>query len=99
MKAQVCRTPGLIDSKPLIFEDVDRPPINSTELLLQVHACGVCHTDLHVVEGELPHTRFPIIPGHEVVGEVVEIGSRVKKFEKGSKLTSEKEAISVDFCR
>ncbi|OLS14290.1 MAG: zinc-binding alcohol dehydrogenase, partial [Promethearchaeota archaeon CR_4] len=68
------------------LEEVDRPSITSTELLVQVHACGVCHTDLHVVEGELPHTKLPIIPGHEIVGKIVELGEKTKKLTKGDRV-------------
>ncbi len=86
MKAQVCREPGPIASNPLILEDVKRPVISPRDLLVRVLTCGVCHTDLHVVEGELPNTKFPIIPGHQVVGEIVEMGQRVKKFSKGDRV-------------
>jgi propanol-preferring alcohol dehydrogenase len=86
MKAQVCHKPGPMESNPLTLEDIDRPAISPTELLVRVRACGVCHTDLHVVEGDLPLTRFPIIPGHEVVGEVVELGAHVKKFQNGDRV-------------
>ncbi len=86
MKAQVCHKPGPIDSNPLGIEDVKRPVIKPTEILVHGYACGVCQTDLHVVEGTLPNTKFPIIPGHQIVGEVVEIGNRVKKFSKGDRV-------------
>ncbi len=82
MKAQVCHKPGPIESNPLNFEEINRPQVNATELLVKVRTCGVCHTDLHVVEGELPNTKFPIIPGHQIVGDIVEMGHRVKRFSK-----------------
>ena len=82
----MCYKPGPIESNPLTLEEVERPSLSSMELLVQVQTCGVCHTDLHVVEGDLPLTRFPIIPGHEVVGNVVEIGSRVRKFKIGDRV-------------
>ncbi|BBZ23007.1 alcohol dehydrogenase [Mycolicibacter hiberniae] len=67
--------PGPIDSKPLERVSTAVPRPQPSELLLAVHACGVCRTDLHVAEGDLPVHRRGVIPGHEVVGEVVEVGA------------------------
>ena len=53
----------------------------SGEVLLKIHACGVCRTDLHVVDGELPHPKLPLVPGHEVIGTVVAIGEAVDHFQ------------------
>lgn len=81
MKAAVLTTPAPISQAPLKIEDVPIPePSESTEIagtgnaghvLLRVRACGVCRTDLHIVEGELPPRNPRIIPGHQIVGEVV----------------------------
>lgn len=60
--------------QPLKLKEVPRPHPGKGQLLLKVHACGVCRTDLHVVDGELPDPILPIIPGHQVVGTVVENG-------------------------
>jgi len=84
MKAAVLFAPAPIAQRPLRIEDVPRPALNPGHMLLKVRACGVCRTDLHIVEGELP-VRLPhVIPGHQIVGEVVEgatpelvMGSRV----------------------
>lgn len=73
---QVCR-PGPIPSRPLERVTVDVPRPDPAELLVAVLACGVCRTDLHVTEGDLPIHRERVTPGHEVVGEVVEVGSDV----------------------
>ncbi len=70
MKAAVLATPGQIDSKPLHIEEKSIPEITSGYVLLKVHACGVCRTDLHIVEGELPVRTPDIIPGHQIVGVV-----------------------------
>ncbi len=71
MKAAVLTTPCPISQSPLRIEDVPTPEPKSGHVLLRVLACGVCRTDLHIVEGELP-PRYPrIIPGHQIVGEVV----------------------------
>jgi len=59
---------------PLALVERDRPRPGPHEVLIRVHACGVCRTDLHVVDGELPGIQHPIVPGHEIVGEVIERG-------------------------
>ena len=56
------------------------------QILLRVEACGVCRTDLHLIDGELPHPRMPIIPGHEIVGRVVAAGREVRGFEAGQRV-------------
>jgi propanol-preferring alcohol dehydrogenase len=67
--------------QPLVLEDVPRPIPQEGEVLLQVEACGVCHSDLHLIRGDWPAfaklVKRPLIPGHEVVGKVVEIGKAV----------------------
>ncbi|MDP7724782.1 zinc-binding alcohol dehydrogenase family protein [Mycobacterium sp. TY814] len=75
MTAWRVRQPGPMQSKPLerVTTEVPRPA--PSELLVAVSACGVCRTDLHVTEGDLPVHRNRVTPGHEVVGEVVEVGS------------------------
>lgn len=59
---------------PLVFRELQTPEPGPEEVLLRVEACGVCRTDLHVVDGELPNLRVPLIPGHEVVGIVEKLG-------------------------
>jgi len=71
MKAAVLHSSGKIGNRPLQIEDAARPEPASGQVLLRVLACGVCRTDLHIVEGELPSLRLPLIPGHQIVGEVV----------------------------
>jgi alcohol dehydrogenase, propanol-preferring len=71
MKAAVLTTPAPISQSPLRIEDVPAPQPKSGHVLLRVLACGVCRTDLHIVEGELPPRNPRIIPGHQIVGEVV----------------------------
>jgi propanol-preferring alcohol dehydrogenase len=75
MTAWRVRRPGPVSTHPLERVAVDRPHPGPGELLVAVRACGVCRTDLHVAEGDLPVHREHVIPGHEVVGEVVEIGA------------------------
>src|SRR5436853_5887868 len=56
------------------------------ELLIKVRACGVCRTDLHVVDGELPDVEVPLIPGHEIVGIVEQVGDGVDEFQVGDRV-------------
>ena len=72
MKAAVLATPRPIAERPLQIIDVADPRVRSGHVLLRVRACGVCRTDLHIVEGELPQKQLRIIPGHQIVGEVVD---------------------------
>jgi propanol-preferring alcohol dehydrogenase len=71
MRAAVLRVPAPVSQLPLRMEDVPIPEPGADQVLLRVKACGVCRTDLHVVEGELPPPGGPRIPGHQIVGEVV----------------------------
>jgi propanol-preferring alcohol dehydrogenase len=70
----------------LSLEDVQAAVLNEHQLRLQVLACGVCRTDLHLLDGELPQALYPITPGHEIVGRVVEAGSRVTQFRVGDRV-------------
>jgi propanol-preferring alcohol dehydrogenase len=78
MNAWRVREPGPMKSQPLERIEVDVPAPGPGELLVAVRSCGVCRTDLHVTEGDLPVHRPGVIPGHEVVGEVVEFGPRTQ---------------------
>jgi len=76
MKAAVIEARGPVESNPLAIRDVPVPEPRAGEILVRVRACGVCRTDLHVIEGELPVRKSPLIPGHQVVGVVEKGGSR-----------------------
>lgn len=76
MQAMVLRRPG----EGLILEERSRPEPGPGQVLVRVHACGVCRTDLHVVDGELTEPHLPIIPGHEIVGAVAALGEGVENF-------------------
>ena len=71
---------------PLAFEERPVPAPGGNEILVRVEACGVCRTDLHVIDGELAYPRYPIIPGHEVVGRVEQVGSAVERFKLGERV-------------
>ncbi len=62
------------------------PELTPTQLLIRVRACGVCRTDLHLLDGELPQARYPVTPGHEIVGRIVERGSAVTEFGNGDRV-------------
>ena len=86
MKAAVLRQ----FKSPLAIEDVPRPLLEANEVLLQVEACGVCHSDLHVADGDWPQfasiTKMPLILGHEIAGKVVEKGDAVREFQIGDRV-------------
>jgi propanol-preferring alcohol dehydrogenase len=71
MRAARLHRPAPIETRPLVLEEAPDPEPAAGEVLVRVRLCGVCRTDLHVVEGELSPRRLPVIPGHQVVGEVV----------------------------
>ena len=72
--------------EPLRDAEVPEPKPGPEQVLLRVHACAVCRTDLHVVDGELPDPRLPLIPGHQIVGAVEEVGGRVDRFAVGDRV-------------
>ncbi|HWF90687.1 MAG TPA: zinc-dependent alcohol dehydrogenase family protein [Terriglobales bacterium] len=72
MKALILNSPQKISKRLLYMEEVPRPEPAAGQVLLRVRACGVCRTDLHIVEGDLPPRREALIPGHQIVGEVVQ---------------------------
>ncbi|WP_417507479.1 alcohol dehydrogenase AdhP [Marinomonas gallaica] len=83
MKAAVANTFGSI----LTIEDVQKPTIEPHQILVKIHACGVCHTDLHACHGDWPvKPTLPLIPGHEGVGEIVELGSAVTHLSLGDRV-------------
>ncbi|UYO40095.1 zinc-dependent alcohol dehydrogenase family protein [Rhodopseudomonas palustris] len=82
MDAMVLTAPGT----PLQWQSRDTPQPGDGEVLVTVSACGVCRTDLHVVDGELPNIRYPIIPGHEIVGRVAAIGAGVTSHQIGDRV-------------
>lgn len=84
MKAALLKSPADVFKHPLSIEQIQKPRPGAGQVLLRVRACGVCRTDLHIVEGELPPVREPVVPGHQIVGDIVEgatnehpLGSRV----------------------
>jgi propanol-preferring alcohol dehydrogenase len=82
MKAMVLSQFGPVEEKPLKLQEVEQPVPGPGEILLKINYCGVCHTDLHTVEGELTGVNLPRIPGHQVVGTVEKIGEGVTLFQR-----------------
>ncbi|MGA7922662.1 MAG: zinc-dependent alcohol dehydrogenase family protein [Thermoplasmata archaeon] len=83
MKAMVLHEPSGIQSHPLRLEDVDIPEPTEGEVLVHIERCGVCRTDLHVVEGDLVPKLPAVIPGHEIVGKIDRVGRDVRTFTEG----------------
>lgn len=86
MKAMVLGRPGAIESEPLHACEEPRPDPGPGEIRVRVAACGICRTDLHVVEGELPPQRERVIPGHQVVGRVDRCGEGARRFREGDRV-------------
>jgi alcohol dehydrogenase, propanol-preferring len=82
MRAMVLKAVGA----PLEPVDLPLPKPGSGQVLVRVHACGVCRTDLHVVDGELAEPKLPLVPGHEIVGVVSETGEAVERFHRGDRV-------------
>lgn len=85
MKALILEKPGVINSNPLKPAEVLVPDLADNEILIKVSACGICHTDLHVIEGELRGGKLPVIPGHQIAGRVVKIAKGVTRFKEGDR--------------
>ena len=82
MQAMVLEQPG----EPLVLREVPTPVAGEGQILIRVAACGVCRTDLHIVDGELTKPKLPLILGHEIVGRVVEVGDGVEGFPLGDRV-------------
>jgi len=86
MKAMVLGRPAPVESHPLRLEEVPTPDPQEGEILIRVEKCGVCRTDLHVVEGDLAPQLPTVIPGHEVVGSVARVGRQVRSVAEGARV-------------
>src|ERR1041385_1345480 len=86
MQAELLKVPADVSTNPLANVDFPQPVPAAGHIRVKVNVCAVCHTDLHVVEGELPNIALPVIPGHQIVGRVVECGESVTRFKVGSRV-------------
>ena len=84
MRACFLRTPAKVETNPLEYGEYPEPEPGDGEVLVRVKVCGVCRTDLHVIEGELPPKVSPVIPGHQVVGVIEKLGPGAKRFLVGT---------------
>jgi alcohol dehydrogenase, propanol-preferring len=82
MRAMVLEKPR----QPLVLRDVPKPNPKAGQLLVRVSACAICRTDLHIVDGELPDSKLPLILGHQIVGRIEQIGDQVDRFSVGERV-------------
>mgnify|MGYP001064612583 CR=1 FL=1 len=102
MKACLLRSVAPVEDNPLEFAEVPTPKAKGDEVVVRVHACGVCRTDLHVVEGELPPRKLPIVPGHQVVGTIEQVGPLATRFPVGTRVGVawlHRTCGTCEFCR
>lgn len=102
MKASLLRAAAAVETNPLEWSEVPTPTLGGDEVLVRVHACGVCRTDLHVVEGELPPGKLPVIPGHQVVGRVEQVGPAARRISTGARVGVawlHRTCGACEFCR
>ncbi len=95
MKAMVLDAPR----RPLQLREVAVPRPGSDQILIRVHACGVCRTDVHIVDGELTEPKLPLIPGHQIVGTVVRKGEQVSAFQEGDRIGVPWMGYTDETCR
>jgi propanol-preferring alcohol dehydrogenase len=86
MKACVLRSPAPIETNPLEYIEALKPHPSANQVLVRVNACGICRTDLHVIEGELKPRKSPIIPGHQVVGNIEAAGANATRYPLGTRV-------------
>jgi propanol-preferring alcohol dehydrogenase len=86
MKAMVLKKISRIEDNPLEMTDIPDPKPNSKEILVKISVCGICHTELHQIEGKLTPSELPRVLGHQIVGKVEEKGKEVAKFEIGDRV-------------
>jgi propanol-preferring alcohol dehydrogenase len=85
VRACVIDSPAPIATNPLQLRELPRPEPEANQVLIRVHACAVCRTDLHVIEGELAPRKYPVVPGHQAVGVVEAIGSGASRIKPGTR--------------
>lgn len=85
--------------QPLIYTEMKKPVPNAHQILIKVTACGICRTDLHVVDGELIHPKLPLVPGHQIVGMIEALGEEVTSFTIGQRVGVPWLGGSCDVCQ
>ncbi|UCC11149.1 MAG: zinc-dependent alcohol dehydrogenase family protein [candidate division WOR-3 bacterium] len=85
MKAMLLEKQDALENKPLVLRDLPTPEPAEGKIRIKVHVCGACRTDLHIVEGELPAHRMPVVPGHQIIGIVDKAGTNVSRWKPGER--------------
>src|SRR5207302_118328 len=98
MRAMVLERPANVETSPLTIQDVTLPIPRPGEVRVQVRCCGVCHTDLHIVEGDLPLPKLPVIPGHQIVGIVDAVGRDIRVIKEGDRVGSPWQYSTEGIC-
>ena len=86
MKAMLLHKPASAEEEPLDADDLPLPEPGPHQVRLDVHVCGVCHTDLHTVEGDLVLPKLPVVPGHQIVGTVAALGAGAQRYRIGDRV-------------
>src|SRR5687768_13218494 len=86
MQAMMLDDLAEIESSPLQLRELPEPEPGPRDILIRVHCCAICRTDLHVIEGDLPRALMPIIPGHQIVGVVTGLGADAQRFQLGDRV-------------
>jgi propanol-preferring alcohol dehydrogenase len=86
VKAIILEKQGMLENRPLQIKEIPTPEPGPHEVRIKVSVCGVCRTDLHVVEGELPAHKMPLVPGHQIVGVIEKIGEGVVRWHGGERV-------------
>ena len=86
MRAMILKSHRRVEEKPLVFNDIPIPEPDAGEVRLRVKVCGICHTDLHIIEGEVKPPSLPLVVGHQIVGRVDSIGDGVKNLSIGERV-------------
>lgn len=86
MRGMVLEKIDKIENNPLKLSEIEVPEPSSDEVLIKISVCGICHTDLHIIEGELPQKKLPLIPGHQIVGVIEKTGENVKNLKRGERV-------------
>jgi propanol-preferring alcohol dehydrogenase len=86
LRAQLLTRPESIDANPLTLADIETPAPRANEIRIRIDVCGVCHTDLHICEGELEPPQLPVVPGHQIVGTVEARGAAAARYAVGTRV-------------
>jgi propanol-preferring alcohol dehydrogenase len=86
MRTMLLQQPAPAEQSPLYLTDLPDPTPAPNEVRVRVRTCGLCHTDLHTIEGDLPLPKLPLVPGHQIVGTINAVGSSVRRLKSGDRV-------------